>query len=97
MRSRRERKQSSPADESFFSPSVLPQELVLELLQVLAQPLLLLSGFLELHHQLLPVGVGGGETPLLDWMVNHLSHASEPTGGQNIHNYYGRLFASIST
>lgn len=47
-----------------FSPSVLPQELVLELLQVLAQPLLLLSGLLELHHQLLPAG--GGETPLLN-------------------------------
>lgn len=37
------------SSELLFSPSVLPQELVLELLQILAQSLLLLSGFLELH------------------------------------------------
>lgn len=42
------------------SPSILPQELVLELFQVLAQPLLLLPSLLELHHQLLPVAQGGG-------------------------------------
>lgn len=62
----------SSSKMSFFSPAVLPQELVLELLQVLAQPLLLLSGLLELHHQLLPVRPGGGETPLLNLTVNKM-------------------------
>lgn len=63
---------ANASEMSLFSPSVLPQELVLELLQVLAQPLLLLSGLLELHHQLLPVRPGGGETPLLNLMVNSM-------------------------
>lgn len=40
---------------SFFLPSVLSEELVLELFQVLAESLLLLSRLLELLHQLLPV------------------------------------------
>lgn len=42
------------ANSSFFLPSVLSQELVLELFQVLAEPLLLLSRLLELLHEFLP-------------------------------------------
>lgn len=78
-------KQTSAADRSnmfFFSPSVLPQELVLKLLQVLAQPLLLLSGLLELHHQLLPVRAGGGKTQLFDLLVND---SCSGQGGQSIY------------
>lgn len=43
------------SERFFFLPSVLPEELVLELFQVLAESLLLLSRLLELLHQLLPV------------------------------------------
>lgn len=47
----------------FFLPSVLSEELVLELFQVLAESLLVLSRLLELLHQLLPVK----KRPKQDW------------------------------
>lgn len=48
-------KQHRKPSDCLFLPSVLSEELVLELFQVLAESLLLLSRLLELLHQLLPV------------------------------------------
>lgn len=51
----------------FFLPSILPEELVLELFQVLAESLLLFSGLLELLHEFLSVS---GREEIFRFLLN---------------------------
>lgn len=65
--------------ESFLLPSILPKELVLKLFQVFADPLLLLSGLLELLHKFFPIrwGVATFKNLTPEYIQKHLRFGME--------------------